>query len=127
MRPLLDTHVVLWFMGAPAELTPEARAAIVEAELVGVSAATVWEIAIKATVGKIRPPVPVDDLLGELGVWGLELLPITASHAWLGGSLLLHHRDPFDRMLVAQAQLEGMTIVTRDPAIVRYQVAVLAA
>lgn len=125
MRLLLDTHAVIWFTGDPDALRPEAREAIVDADTVVVSAASIWEISTKAALGKLRPPV--DDLVAELGEWGFELLPITASHAWATGQLPGHHRDPFDRMLVAQSRLEGLTIVTRDPAISLYQVAVLAA
>lgn len=125
MRLLLDTHAVIWFTGDPDELAPEARAAIVDASTVAVSAASIWEISTKAALGKLRPPV--DDLVDELSAWGFDLLPITPSHAWAAGDLPRHHRDPFDRMLVVQAQLEGLTIVTRDPQIARYQVSVLAA
>ncbi|HJS49705.1 MAG TPA: type II toxin-antitoxin system VapC family toxin, partial [Gaiellaceae bacterium] len=114
-----------WFTGEPDALTPEARDAIVDADTVVVSAASIWEISTKTALGKLRPPV--DDLVVELQEWGFEMLPITAQHAWAVGRLPRHHRDPFDRMLVTQAQLEGLTIVTRDPAISRYQVAVLEA
>lgn len=125
MRLLLDTHAVIWFTGDPDELETEARDAIVDAETVVVSAASVWEISTKAALGKLRPPV--DDIVEELAGWGFELLSISPTHAWEVGRLPRLHRDPFDRMLVAQAQLEGLTIVTRDPAIAQYQVAVMAA
>lgn len=125
MRLLLDTHAVIWFTGDPDELAPEARAAIVGASVVAVSAASVWEISTKTALGKLRPPV--DDLPEELSEWGFELLPITRAHAWAVGGLPLLHRDPFDRMLVVQAQLEGLTIVTRDPGITQYQVSALPA
>jgi len=85
----------------------------------------IWEICTKARLGRLTPPV--DDTIGELREWGFELLAISPQHAWAIGALPPHHRDPFDRMLVTQAQLEGLTIVTRDPAISQYQVAVLAA
>lgn len=125
MRLLLDTHTLLWFLGEPDTLSPGARRAIVDADVVGVSAASFWEVSTKITRGRLR--VPSDDLLGEVRDWGFETLALTPDHAWAAGALPLHHRDPFDRMLVAQAQLEGLTIVTRDPAIARYQVAVLPA
>jgi len=125
VRLLLDTHAVIWFTGDPDALRPEARDAIVDADTVVVSAASIWEISTKAALGKLRPPV--DDLVPELNEWGFQLLPITPAHAWAVGRLPSHHRDPFDRMLVTQARLEGLTIVTRDPAISLYQVAVLAA
>lgn len=116
---------MIWFTGDPGALAPEARAAIVDADVVAVSAASVWEISTKVALGKLRPPV--DDLVEELVDWGFDLLPITPAHAWAVGKLPILHRDPFDRMLVVQAQLEGLTIVTRDPDIPRYHVAVLAA
>jgi len=90
-----------------------------------VSAASIWEISTKTALGKLR--APVDDIVVELMEWGFEMLPITLQHAWAVGRLPRYHRDPFDRVLVAQAQLEGLTIVTRDPAMSLYQVAVLAA
>ena len=89
-----------------------------------VSAASVWEMSIKQRAGKLRPPV--QDVVGDLGR-RFAPLPITSEHAWAAGELPLQHRDPFDRILVAQAQLEGLTIVTRDPKIAEYRVAVLAA
>lgn len=125
MRLLLDAHALLWFAGSPDELAQPARQAIVDASEVNVSAASLWEISTKLTLGKLDSDV--DDIPGELERWGVGTVPVTAVHAWAAGALPFHHRDPFDRMLVAQAQLEGLTIVTRDPQIARYQVAVLAA
>jgi PIN domain nuclease of toxin-antitoxin system len=125
MRLLLDTHAVIWWTDDPDRLVPAARHAIAEADVAAVSAATIWEITTKAAIGKLE--VPVDDLVDEIRAWGLDLLSVTAEHAWHGRLLPLHHRDPFDRMLVAQAQIEGMTVVTRDPDIARYQIAVLPA
>ncbi len=125
MRLLLDAHALLWFTGEPGRLREDARDAIVAADEVAVSAASLWELSTKIALGKLE--APVDDIPGELREWGFDTLPVTGPHAWAAGRLPLHHRDPFDRMLVAQAQLEGLTIVTRDPSIARYQVAVLAA
>jgi PIN domain nuclease of toxin-antitoxin system len=91
---------------------------------VAVSAASVWEISIKHRIGKLRPPV--EDVVGDLRL-RFGSLPIAPEHAWAAGALPLHHRDPFDRILVAQAQLEGLTIVTRDPHFAAYDVPLLAA
>ncbi len=88
------------------------------------SAATVWEIAIKRALGRLESPPALVSALDRLG---FDALAVTASHGELAAALPPVHGDPFDRMLVAQAQLEGLTIVTRDAAIARYQVAVLAA
>lgn len=90
-----------------------------------VSAASIWEIATKAALETLR--LSTDGILAELEELGFELLPVTARHAWTVGGLPSHHRDLVDRTRVAQAQLEGPTIVTRDPAIARYRIAVLPA
>jgi len=89
-----------------------------------VSPVSPWEIEIKRSRGTLRAP---NDLPNQLERAGFVPLPITIAHGLAAGALPLHHRDPFDRMLVAQAQLEGMTIVTRDRDIARYQVAILPA
>lgn len=87
------------------------------------SAVSPWEIEIKRAKGRLRAPT---DLLGAVGRAGFTALPVVLEHGVAAGQLPLHHHDPFDRMLVAQAQLEGLTIVTDDEQIARYQVAVLA-
>ena len=125
MRLLLDTHVFVWWAAADRRLREEARAAIAAPEAtVAVSAASAWEIAIKRTTGKLRAP---NDVEAQIARHRFSPLPITIAHALRAGDLPLHHADPFDRMLVAQAQAEGMTIVTRDPKIARYDVSTLAA
>lgn len=117
---------MIWSVGEEQRLSGSARAALGDgSNSVVVSAASIWEIAIKRATGKLRPPV--DDLIGSLRERGVALLSITVEHAWAAGALPLHHRDPFDRVLVAQAQLEGLTIVTRDSEIAKYQVAILPA
>lgn len=125
MRLLLDTHAVLWILEDSPELAAPARTAVEHADDVAVSAASAWEISLKVKLGKLQPPVA--DVLGAIAEQAYTLLPITPAHAWAGGALPPYHRDPFDRLLVAQAQLDGYTIVTRDPTIARYQVAVLGA
>lgn len=122
MRLLLDTHALLWWLGN-MELDDRTRTQIQDpAGLVAVSAASVWETAIKVASGKLHGPEPLTTALGREG---FEALAITAEHAERAGSLPLHHRDPFDRMLVAQAQLEGLTVVTRDRAFDAYEVPLL--
>jgi len=121
----VDTHVALWVMEGDARFGAEARAVVgAPGQQIVVSAASVWEIAIKAKAGKLQPP---DDLLGALGATGFRLLSITPEHALAAGRLPLHHRDPFDRMLVAQAVAEGHTLVTADAALAAYDVALLPA
>ena len=125
MNLLLDTHALLWWLKDDGTLSAAARAAIRDgANSVHVSAATAWEIAVKRALGKLDT---ADNIEGALSANGFEALPITVAHALAAGALPTHHSDPFDRMLVAQAQLEGLTIVTRDKRIMAYRVAVLAA
>lgn len=124
MRLLLDTHALLWWLADEPTLESTARQAIAEAEFVAVSAASAWEIAIKQALGKLTGP---DDLAGELRTNGFTELPVTVAHAVAAGALPPRHTDPFDRMLVAQAGLEDLTVVTRDPRLGEYGVAHLRA
>ncbi len=120
MNLLLDTHVLLWWLDDPGQLSEAARVAIQDGvNVVSVSAATVWEIVIKKTLGKLDAPDNLDEVLRECR---FAPLPITAAHALAVRSLPMHHRDPFDRMLVAQARTEGMTVVTRDQKVLQYAV-----
>ena len=125
MRLLLDTHALLWWLTDDPRLTDRAREAIADpASSVFVSAAVAWEIAIKQALGRLEPP---EDLSVRLARERFEELAITIVHALRAGELPPHHGDPFDRVLVAQAELEGLTLVTRDPRIAQYGVAVLPA
>ena len=125
MKLLLDTHVLLWWLDEPTLLSAAARAAIQDpANSVAVSAAVVWEIAIKRGLGKlIAPP----DLKAAIADCGFQLLPITAEHALRTEGLEWHHRDPFDRMLVAQALIENGVVVSRDPVLIQYGVPLITA
>jgi PIN domain nuclease of toxin-antitoxin system len=124
LRPLLlDTHTLLWSVGDEDRLSLRAHdvlsAGVVPAY---VSAASIWEIAIKRAAGKLRAP---DSLLEKVADARFIELRITFEHGLLAGELPPHHRDPFDRMLVAQAQSEGLTLVTNDERIAAYDVPVL--
>jgi PIN domain nuclease of toxin-antitoxin system len=124
VRLLLDTHALLWWL-ADEGLIPQAREAIADpANLVAVSAASAWEISIKKALGKLSAP---DDLEQQVQTSGFIPLPITIAHALAAGQLSRHHEDPFDRMLVAQAIAEGMTIVTRDKRFEDYDVTLVPA
>ena len=124
MRLLLDTHALLWWLADEA-LTAQARDAIADpANLVVVSAASAWEISIKKALGKLAAP---DDLEQQLQAGGLAPLPISIAHGVAAGQLPRHHEDPFDRMLIAQAFAEGLTIMTRDKRFDDYGVALLPA
>jgi PIN domain nuclease of toxin-antitoxin system len=125
LRLLLDTHTLLWALGNPEELVAEARSAIIDPENdIVVSAASTWEIAIKGARGKLRIP---EELSDQIAASGFEELPVTIVHSIEAGALPRHHSDPFDRMLIAQAQIEGLTLVTRDQRFADYGVATLAA
>ena len=125
MRLLVDTHALLWALAEPDRLRDEARRALTDGRnVVLVSAASIWEIAIKRAAGKLDAP---DDLLEVLSATGFEILPIIGQHAIEAGTLPMVHRDPFDRMLVAQARIEGLRIVTTDARIATYGVDVLPA
>ena len=124
MKLLLDTHTLLWWLNRDRRLGPPTRQAIAtDAERVAVSAASAWEISIKEAFGKLDAPAGWPE---EIEGFGFEPLPITFDHAREAGGLPRHHGDPFDRMLVAQARLEGLVIVTADPRIARYDVQTLA-
>lgn len=111
MRLLLDTHVVLWWRQASARLSAPVVAGIGGADVVYVSAASAWEVAIKAALGKLRLPGPFARGVVDSG---FTPLPITLAHAEAAGALPPHHADPIDRMLVAQARVERLTLVTHD-------------
>jgi len=129
VRLLLDTHVFLRAASQPEELAEPARLAIANAENeVYVSAAVAWEITIKTALGKLQVPGdPATRFPARLRSLGFDQLPILAEHALAVDALPDHHGEPFDRILVAQAQLEGMRLVTHDPQIQKYPVNVLPA
>jgi PIN domain nuclease of toxin-antitoxin system len=123
MRFLVDTHAMLWALGEPSALSSAAREAISDpANLVVVSSASLWECAIKASIGKLDLPEDFFDSIPEVGY---EVLPIRISHLNVYRTLPVHHRDPFDRILVAQAKAEALTLITRDPEIAKYEVEIL--
>lgn len=122
MRLLLDTHIVIWWLTDAPELSDQTKELIDREPEVYVSAATVWELAIKQAIGKLKEPA---DLPERVRDGEFRQLAITSDHAVAAGRLPLIHRDPFDRMLVAQAIREGLTLVTADDTIRRYDVPVL--
>lgn len=124
MRLLLDSHVALWWLADHDRLGPTSRAQIADADEVLVSAVTPWELGIKRALGKIDFP---DGLVGALQDAGFAFLPITAAHAQRAPALPTHHRDPFDRMLVAQAQMERLVLVSADRSFRQYEVDILDA
>ena len=122
MSLLLDTHVVLWWLADDPALADEIKDRLDREPDVYVSAATIWEVAIKQALGKLPEPAGLPErILGS----GFTPLPISFEHAITAGRLPMIHRDPFDRMLVAQAQCEDLTLVTKDENCRRYDVTVL--
>lgn len=124
MRYLLDTHVLLWARAAPERLSRAALAVLQSADnTLYVSMASLWECAIKAGIGKLTVPAGFFRIVSR----DYEVLGIELAHVEACLELPLHHRDPFDRLLVVQAQLGGLVLVTRDPELARYEVEVVAA
>lgn len=119
MKVLLDTHVLLWALADDARLSRSHREMIDQGAELFVSAATVWEIAIKRALGKLTAPA---DIAKTIAAVGCRPLPITWRHAEEAGNLPPHHADPFDRLLVAQAMVEGMPLATEDRKITAYAV-----
>lgn len=120
---LLDSHALLWWEADDARLSDRARERIERPDSTALfSAVSLWELAIKQALGKLRFP---DSLISRLTEEGFQEVPVTATHGLLAGELPRHHNDPFDRMLVAQARSEGLVIVTADPRIAAYEVPVL--
>ena len=117
MRVLLDTHLLLWALGSPLKLSADTRK-IVDTSEVYVSAASIWEISIKAALGKLKADAA--EVLAAVQPAGLGLLPITGEHAARVARLPTHHKDPFDRILIAQAVTEPMILLTNDKALERY-------
>jgi PIN domain nuclease of toxin-antitoxin system len=129
LRLLLDTHTFLWADGRPNQLSDVARAAIADpANEVFVSAAVAWEIAIKYPSGKLTIPMsPASYVPSRIIALGFETLPITQDHALVTASLPDIHADPFDRIMIAQAQFESLTFVTRDAFSLQYPVQTIKA
>ena len=127
MKVLLDTHVFLWWVADSSELSPRAREVISDGESqLFLSAASGWEIAIKTRLGKLRLPDHLEAFISEqLAANVIEVLPVSMHHALHTYTLPDHHRDPFDRMLVAQAKLENLPILTADQQIASYPVQVI--
>ena len=127
MKLLLDTHALIWFLEDAPALGVVARSAIGSVDHVKyVSHASAWEAAVKVSLGKLRLPVPYEELFpGRLEAMGFEMLPMNPAHFRALLTMPWHHRDPFDRLLIAQAQVEGLTLVTRDPHFASYGVPIL--
>ena len=123
MTVLLDTHVLIWTWNGDPRLRGEARRYIEDpATAVVVSIASFWELAIKSSIGKLDIEIDLKALVGSMDKFGFRLLPVTLDHTLELAQLPFHHRDPFDRTLIAQARHEGMTLLTVDPYFSAYDV-----
>jgi len=124
LRFLLDTHVILWWLNTTPLSKKVSQIISDSTNLIFVSAATAWEISIKKALGKLESP---DDFEAALLANSFLSLPITVPHALLAGQLPFHHDDPFDRLLVAQSKIEGLTLITRDQKQMLYDVKTIEA
>ena len=125
MKVLLDTHTFLWGLSEPTKLSQRAYQLIASSERF-LSVASIWETLIKVQAGKFSVPLPAGDYLtSKMSANGVSLLPIRLEHVLRIEELPLHHRDPFDRVLIAQGIEEGLPIITADPQFSRYPVKVI--
>ncbi len=118
MKLLLDTHVIIWSVSEPKRLSKKAQCYIADAETIYVSAASIWEISIKLQLNKLQ--LDLNAFLNEIDNLGIQALPVTWKHAQLTKDLPLHHKDPFDRILIAQATIEPLTLLTNDAVLPQY-------
>ena len=126
MNLLLDTHVLIWFLEGRAELSGAARSSIENPISVKwVSVVSLWEIAVKVNLGKLTLLRPFEELEQRIADNGFQMLPVEFAHTHEYVSLPLHHRDPFDRLLIAQAMSNGLTVLTRDSQFRLYPIRVL--
>jgi len=124
LRLLLDTNVLLWWLTDSDRLVKQTRTLLLDASDVYVSAASAWEMAIKSAIGKLRAP---DDLESQMRASQFIELPVKISHARAAAQLPRHHGDPFDRLLIAQAAVESLTLLTSDKALEAYAGSILFA
>jgi PIN domain nuclease of toxin-antitoxin system len=125
MKALIDTHVLLWGLQSEEKLSPQVQTLLPKSDL-WISVASLWEIITKVQVGKLDLPKPVGDYLSKkLKANGVLVLQITFDHVKRLEELPLHHRDPFDRMLIAQSIEENLPVITADPLFKQYPVQVL--
>ena len=126
MKLLLDTHTFIWWDSDPAQLSPPALAAVRDpANEAWLSVASVWEMVIKAELGKLTLRLPLADIVQQQQANGLRILPVTLPHALAVEGLPAIHKDPFDRVLIAQANVEGAELVSGDQTVRQYPVRIL--
>lgn len=122
MDLLLDTHTLIWFLSDNFQLPRETKKRIENAEICLVSVATIWEIGIKKALGKLDLKYQIKEFVAIVEESGFDFLPITKDHVMVNQGLQFYHRDPFDRMIIAQAFSENLIIVTKDLVFEKYEV-----
>jgi len=127
MKLLLDTHILIWLIDGNQKLNQTSRQAIEdESNSLHLSIASLWEIAIKTSLGKLELGIPLEQILTNFILpSGIEILPIYHSHLLVLQTLPFHHRDPFDRLLISQAKSESLILVTEDSMFEQYEVEIL--
>jgi PIN domain nuclease of toxin-antitoxin system len=124
VRLLADTHAMLWFVGNDPHLSPGARAAMADpANTVSVSVASFWEVAVKVSIGKLTLPVPLQEIITAVAGYGMAVEEVLPSHTVALAALPFHHKDPFDRLMIAQATWEKLPIISADATFDDYGVA----
>ena len=125
-QSLLDTHTVIWFIDGSSELSTVAREEIEADDAINfISIASLWEIAVKVSLGKLELKIPFNKLNGKLEENGFEILPITFEDTMIISSLPFHHRDPFDRIIIAQSITNKLSIISRDTQFASYPTKVI--
>ena len=120
---LIDTHILLWSFSAPTELLAKEKEILLDRnQKIFVSAASIWEMAIKSSINKLTIPDNLQEYIVQLG---FEVLPIDFKAAWMVKDLAMHHTDPFDRLIIATAKLHNLTLISRDKIFKKYQVKLL--
>jgi PIN domain nuclease of toxin-antitoxin system len=127
MNLLLDTHILIWLIEGSKNLSPTARQAIEdESNRLNFSIASLWEVTIKTSLGKLELGIPLEQILENFILpSGIEILPIHLPHLLVLRDLPLHHRDPFDRLLISQAKSESLTVVSEDSMFAQYKIELL--
>ncbi len=126
MRLLVDTHILLWFLEGNNLLSAAHRQIIAEPQNdVFVSVASLWETAIKISIGKLTLAVSLADVINQISAENIEILPVLPAHVLQVSILPFHHRDPFDRLIIAQAQIEKISVITEDKSFADYKVKIL--
>jgi PIN domain nuclease of toxin-antitoxin system len=126
MRLLIDTHILIWFFEGNNSLPKSRRQIVSNAQNeVFISIASIWEIAIKISIGKLTLARPLADVIKQIAIDNIEILPISPEHTFQVSALPFHHRDPFDRLIIAQSQVENLAVMSDDKEFVNYAIRIL--